>query len=209
MINKHLIVALSVVSSALVLALVALRFPGWAHSPLPPIVMIPHTWIGKATDSSTWSDYVLGAAMLGGFISSIFLYYGSLSWKKKAAILAAGAVWGMLSWVAGAFPVIAGLWMVIVAIYVTKRFDEENRRRSQERKFFTIGGQRWEAMSCLLLGPAFSVGLKYGFGQAWVHISMFTGMAFVVPAAIGELFYGILKITESTSSETPTKTIES
>lgn len=176
---KQMIVAVLALGSGLVTALVALSYPGWANSPLATMVYIPGVWVANPHVCSRWFDYVLGAVQLGGLTAALFTY-SKISWKQNVAILFAAIVFGTLSWFAGVFVVVMGLWVTFATMYATKRFDQENRTRKQEGKFFTLGRSRWEAAGCLMLGAAFSVGLKYGLGQGLFLGSVFAAMLFIV-----------------------------
>ena len=186
MTTKRLIVALSFVASALIMAIIALSWPEWFQKPLAGMEMIPNTWTLRVDGSTRWSDYVFGAGYLGMWTSVLFLY-GKSPWRRTLAILVAGVIWGLLSWFAGAFIVVAGLWAVLATMYATKRFDVENRERVKKKEGFALGRDRWEAAGSLLLGSGFALGIKYGFTQAFFFGPVLAAITFVLPVAIAEI----------------------
>lgn len=191
MVNKRLIVALSAIGAALAMALVCLQWSTWASSPLPGIILLSDHWTTRSLDSSPrWLDYVMGAAQIGGYTSGLFVY-GKSPWKQNAWIFNAGLVWGMFSWFAGVFVVVAGLWGVFATMYATKRWDEENRTLAAKRDWPTLGRARWEAAAALMLGSGFSVGMKFGLMQGFVYSSVAAAWTFIVLIVVVEAFHMI------------------
>lgn len=190
--TNRLIIALAAVSSALLMAIVALWFPAWAHSHAPTLNLIPGIWRPHPEPEMVrWTTYVIGAGELGGFIATMIIH-GKLPVKQAAAIFCAAAVLGTLSWW-NPFLVVAGIWLVFATMYATKRFDTENLARTANREPFVLGRARWEAAAWILIGAAFSMGIKYGFGLAILPGVVFPAWMFVMPVGVAEVIYALQK----------------
>ena len=160
--TNRLIIALAAVSSALLMATVALWFPAWAHSHAPTLNLIPGIWRPHPEPEMVrWTTYVIGAGELGGFIATMIIH-GKLPVKQAAAIFCAAAVLGTLSWW-NPFLVVAGIWLVFATMYATKRFDTENLARTANREPFVLG----RALGSRSLDPHWR-GIFYGY-QIWVR----------------------------------------
>jgi hypothetical protein len=188
--EKRLTVAVVALSCMVVAAVVALSAPVWAHRPQGGIVMIPHTWIGRAEKTSVWGDYVFGAGLLGFAVAVTFLY-GKNPWKQNTKIFAIGFIWGMLSWVAGALPVLVGLLFGFTVWYFNSEVAEEEveSARSHPAPYLKAASPTIEILTLVFLGTAVSVGLRYGLMTSFYTLILLGGVVQFFVLFTGEAFH--------------------
>lgn len=173
-----------------VMALTALYNPGWAYQRSGDVLMLPPDRFVLLQSAAVWEEWVLLSMWVVATIAWAFVF-GNMPWKTTARLIATGGVWGLVSWVAGIFPVLAGVWLVLAWLYLSGRITEENRVRMREKRIPNFQEVPFEKASLLVLGTVISTGLWHGWGSAVYGIAMLGAGLFFLVTVVIEVICGV------------------